>query len=95
MQESACCKVQGRFAMLAASIVLMVSCAGMALYARMLAVVAKPVTLDRFGSFKKLHHSQKCARIIHRSVEIRRRRARTIVEVKPNTTLNHAERTVI
>jgi hypothetical protein len=81
--------------MLAASIVMMASCAGMALYARMLAVVARPPRLGRLGSVKKLHFSQKCARLIHRSTEIGRRGARTTVEVKPNTTLNQPERTVI
>jgi hypothetical protein len=81
--------------MLAASIVMMVSCAGMALYVRMLAVVAKPARLGRLGSFKKLHLRQKCARLIHRSTCILWGATRKIVKLEPNTTLNHAERTMI
>jgi len=73
--------------MLAASIVMMVSCAAMALYARVLAIVAKPVRLGRLGSFRKLYLIQNGEMLIPRSTGIRRSR-RTIVEVKPNTTLN-------
>jgi hypothetical protein len=82
--------------MLAASIVMMLSNAGMALYLRILAVFTKASRLGLPGSFKKLHLNKKSGRrLALRSTGIRRRKARTIVELKSNTTFHHAERTTV
>jgi len=74
----------------------MLSSAGIALYLRILAVFTKVARLGLLGSFKKRHLNEKSAtRLILSSTGIGRRTARAMVELKPNTTFNHAERTAM
>jgi len=70
--------------------------AGMALYLRTLAVVSKVAKLRLFGSLKSLLFNEKSGRRpALESGRIRPRAARGILELEPNTTLYHAERTAI
>jgi hypothetical protein len=81
--------------MLATSILMVLSSAGMALYLRILAAFSKVAKLSLFGSLKNLHFNRQSRRAALSSRKIGPRAAGKIFELELHTTLNHAERTVI
>jgi hypothetical protein len=82
--------------MFTTSILMMFLRARMVLYLRILVLLTRVTRLDRFGSFKKLDFSERSRRrLILSSTGFGAPRARTMLELKPNTIFHHAERTVI